>query len=134
MMFGVVWSRISTIPRPSLISILPQPSLTNGPTSPQPSLTNSSTLPQQSLTLPRPSHTASSPQYITITHEPPLHTTSTITHEPPLHTTSSITHAPHYINHHSHSTLPQPSLTDPSPYYLNNHSRDYSTLPQPSLT
>ena len=46
-----------------------------------------------------------------------------------LHTTSTITHAPHYLSYHSHSTLPQPSLTlhttstiTHAPHYLNHHS------------
>ena len=81
-----------------------------------------------------------------------------------LLTTSTITHnfPPHYPNHHSPSTLPQPSLTILPPHYLNHHSQPSphylnlhttstiashhftlpppfthmlsSTLPQPSLT
>ena len=101
-----------------------------------------STLPQPSLT-PQPS-----PHH--------LNDHSQLHH---LHTTSIITHtlqpSPHCLNHHSRhhlhttsiithntiSALPQPSLTTPSPRYLNHHSgpphylnhHSCSTLPQPSL-
>ena len=55
------------------------------------------------------------------------HHSSTLLHTKLLHTTTTVTHGPHYVNHHSQSTLPQPSLTSIL-------RRPPSTLPQPSLT
>ena len=64
------------------------------------------------------------PPYIYRFADSALHTTSTITHS-----TSTITYAPHYLNHHSRSTLPEPSLTRHTISTIT-----HSTLPHPSLT
>ena len=80
-----------------------------------------STLLRPSHTIPQTSFTAPTPYYLN--HHSPihyvnhhsLHFTSAITHG--LYTTSIITHL------NRHSTLHQPSLTGPAPYFLNHRSR-----------
>ena len=107
-MVEVVWSGLEGID-----SLLDEgPSEGEHPTDAATALHTTSTITDTSSTIAH-LHTTSTITHVhttsTITQ---LQTTSTVTH---LHTTSTITHGPL-------STLPQPSLTDLAPHYLNHHS------------